>query len=242
VVNEGIRSLTIHCSPLTIHYFLMSDTPPPLPVAEEDAVAKAFEDARMGPPHAPLFWRTLAFLVDATLLGLIGYLLTTRVLLPEYKPDELAVFNGWISDIEKGYGELWRAVETGNEAKVSAINDALLAKAKDTPAGAIAVVSFTSSCMTMVSLGKKIFRLRVARFPHGEKPGLLDSVIRSGWKAMAVASINPFIMLFAVIDAHWPLFNPLRRSLHDVMCRTLVLDARFDPPEKPRDDDTGDDE
>jgi uncharacterized RDD family membrane protein YckC len=235
----------------------MSDTPPPLPVADEDAVAKAFEDARMAPPHAPLFWRTLAFLVDATLLGLIGYLLTTRVLLPEYKPDELAVFNGWISDIEKGYGELWRAVETGNEAKVSAINDSLLAKAKDTPAGAIAVVSFTSSCMTMVywlgftameyatggaSLGKKIFRLRVARFPHGEKPGLLDTVIRSGWKAMAVGSINPFIMLFAVIDAHWPLFNPLRRSLHDVMCRTLVLDARFDPPEAKKPDEEEDED
>lgn len=237
----------------------MSDSPPPLPVADDDAVSKAFEDARMAPPHAPLFWRTLAFIVDATLIGLIGYLITTRVLLPHFKPDELSVFNGWISEIRQIYGDLWHAAQSGDAPRVNAFNEALVAKMKDAPSGVLAVMSYSSSCMTVIywlgfagmeiatrgaSLGKKIFRLRVARFPHGEQPGVLDSIIRSGWKAMIVGgSLNPLTLVFAIVDAHWPLFNPLRRSLHDLMCRTLVLDARFDPPEKkkPRDDDADED-
>ncbi len=229
----------------------MSDKPPPLPVAEEIAVSTK-EEARPAPPHAPLLWRTLAFLVDASVLALLGYLVATRVLIPQYMPEELAVFNTWMDDNQRHQQELLRAVEAGRITDPLALIRASLDRAKEVPEGVHSLLLYFSNCMTITfwigfsameigtrgaSLGKKMFRLRTATFPACERPGILDSLIRSGWKAMAIGSVSPLVTLFALVDAHWPLFNPLRRSLHDVMCRTLVLDARFDPPEQPRDDE-----
>ena len=225
----------------------MSDQPPPLPHPEDIlAGVKTLTESRVAPPHAPLFWRSMAFLVDASLFGLVGYLITTRVLLPQCRPDELAVFNGWMQEIDKLGENLRAATDRQNLELAKTLFGEIWDKSKSPPAGAIEVMAFGSSCMTMIywlgffgmelatggaSLGKKIFRQRLPRFPHGDPVGVLDSLLRSCWKAMAVGSVNPIVTLFAIVDAHWPLFNPLRRSLHDLMSRTVVLDARFDEPE-----------
>lgn len=236
----------------------MSDTPPPLPLAQAVPLRSLpGEIARLGPPHAPLLWRTLAFVVDTSLFGLLGYLIVSRFLLPEYKPEELSAFNSWRDGIFAQYGDLIAAAQSGNEAAVNTINQSILTAIKEMPSAVYEISSYTSSAMTLIywigfslseiltggaSLGKRIFRLRVATFPYAEKPGIFDSLVRNGWKAMAVASLNPLALLFALVDAHWPLFNPYRRSLHDLLSRTIVFDARFDKPEpaKPAEDDEDD--
>lgn len=228
----------------------MSDTPPPLPVAEETP-SLTVEAVRVGPPPAPMFWRSLAILLDTILLGLLGWLITTHVLIPAFKAEELEVFNGWISEMEKGFSSVQAAAERFNAGGSFAAYEreakSFFDKLADTPAGVRDLAYFTSWSMTMVywigfagmeiamrggSLGKSMFKLRTASFPHCERPRFFDSVVRSGWKAMCVGSPSLLIALFAVVDAHWPLFNPLRRSLHDLMARTLVIDARFEPEDK----------
>lgn len=238
----------------------MSDTPPPLPIAEAPPVLTA-EAARMAPPPAPMLWRTLAFLADYAVVGLVGYLITTRYLVPHFKPEELEVFNGWLAESDKAFHAVLdaaqRAAESGSTAAYEKSLESFAGQLKEMPKGAQDIILFSSTCMTMIywvgfsameiamrggSLGKTMFRLRVATFPYCERPRVFDSLVRSGWKAMCVGSISPLMMLFAVVDAHWPLFNPLRRSLHDLMARTLVIDARFEPEEEKKDEDDADEE
>lgn len=228
----------------------MSDTPPPLPLAEETPSLSVVA-VRMGPPPAPMLWRTLAMLLDTILLGLLGWLITTHLLIPHFKAEELEVFNGWMTEVDKGVAVVKTAADRyaagGSYTQYEQAIKTFFDKLADTPAGVRELAYFTSWSMTMVywigfagmeiamrggSMGKSIFKLRTASFPHCERPKVFDSIVRSGWKAMCVGSPSLIVGLFAVVDAHWPLFNPLRRSLHDLMARTLVIDARFEPEEK----------
>lgn len=235
----------------------MSEKPPPLPDLEAFEAPVKTVEVRLAPPPAPLLWRTLAFLVDTSVLGLLGLLITTRLLIPDSKPDELALFYGWKAELGVPFGQYLDAMDAGNLEQARVFLGQLAAKLRDMPAGVRDLAVYFSNSMTIIywlgfagmeiatrgaSLGKRIFRLRTAAFPHGERPGILDSLLRSGWKAMSIGSAGWLVLLFALVDAHWPLFNPLRRSLHDVMCRTIVLDARFDPPEEPRKDEAQDEE
>lgn len=233
----------------------MSEKPPPLPGLENLESPVKTVEVRMAPPHAPLLWRTVAFLVDISFLGLLGYLITTRFLIPQYMGEELAVYNGWADEGARHTEELARAISDGRVTDPLIVFREAIERAKNAPAGVSDLIVYFCNSMTVIywvgfsimeiamrgsSLGKKMCRLRTASFPYCGRPGILDSVIRSGWKAMSIGSASPLIWLFAILDAHWPLFNPLRRSLHDVLCRTVVLDARFDPPEPPRDDEEDD--
>lgn len=233
----------------------MSEKPPPLPGLENLESPVKTVEVRMAPPHAPLLWRTLAFLVDFSVFGMLGWFIATQLLIPQNKPDELAVFHGWREEVSHLFQQVIIAAESGDRSRIQSADLMFLEKLRDMPAGVRELFLYLSNCMTVTywlgfagmeiatrgaSLGKKMFRLRTASFPYCGRPGILDSVIRSGWKAMSFAPASPLIWLFAILDAHWPLFNPLRRSLHDVLCRTVVLDARFDPPEPPRDDEEDD--
>lgn len=235
----------------------MSEKPPPLPDLEAFEAPVKTVEVRLAPPPAPLLWRTLAFLVDTSVIGLLGLLITTRLLIPDSKPDELALFYSWKDEIGALITRFGEAAEAGDLTLATSLQNQAAEKIRDMPAGVRDLAVYFSNSMTIIywlgfagmeiatrgaSLGKRIFRLRTAAFPHGERPGILDSLLRSGWKAMSISSAGWLVMLFAVVDAHWPLFNPLRRSLHDVMCRTIVLDARFDPPEEPRKDEAQDEE
>ena len=86
------------------------------------------------------------------------------------------------------------------------------------------------------SLGKKIFHLRVASSENMGAPGLLDSLLRSAWKAFFFCSPNPFMLCIGVIDAHVPLFSQTRRAWHDMISRTIVVDENTCPLETPEDD------
>ena len=224
----------------------MADTPPPLPIEAPLVTPQAVEEGKVAPPHAPLFWRTLAFLVDAILLALAGYLITTRLLMPWLHPGETAALNDWTESLSKYAEAQSRGILEGRTTVMHFYGD-LFRKSKEIPDAALEAMSFQATCMMFfywigfagmelatkgASLGKKMCRLRVARFPHGETPTVFDTLVRSCWKALAVAAFSPLSLLFAIVDAHWPLFNPLRRSLHDLFSRTVVLDARFDEPDR----------
>lgn len=195
-----------------------------------------------------MVWRSLAFLVDFVLIGLCGYLILTRLLLPQFMPEALTASGKFFDEYLVLNDELTRRVAEGTLGAEGAVRE-LMAKLSAAPEALYELSAYCSSAMTVIfwigftlseiltggaSMGKRMFRLRVATFPYAEKPGIFDSLVRNGWKAMGVVSLHPLAMLFAVLDAHWPIFNPLRRTLHDYLSRTIVLDARFDPPEKPK--------
>lgn len=235
----------------------MPDSPPPLPVAGPAATrAIPGELSRMAPPHAPMLWRALAFLVDFTLIGLVGYLILTRLLLPQFMPEALNATGRFYDEYVQLNDELALRVSEGTLGAEGAIRE-LVEKMRAAPEALYEISAYCSSAMTVMfwigfvlselltggaSLGKRMFRLRVVTYPYAEKPGVFDSLVRNGWKAMAVATLNPLALFFGLLDVHWPLFNPLRRTLHDYLSRTLVLDARFDPPEKPKSEEVADGE
>lgn len=236
----------------------MSDTPPPPPVADiPPAGVLTLEAARLAPPPAPLVWRTVAFLLDTALFGLLGYGIITRFLLPAYHPEGLTAWHEWTDSIFRLYATLADTIAAGDAAAAERLNLELLEKTRDIPSDVMEVIGYATSAMTMIlwigfsaselltggaSLGKRMCRLRVASFPYAQKPGVFDTLVRNGWKALGLATLNPLALVFAIADAHAPLFNPLRRSLHDYLSRTVVLDARFDPPEQPKEEEDEDEE
>lgn len=232
----------------------MADTPPPLPLETPLGTPGVMEESRVAPPHAPMFWRTLAFLVDASLVGMIGYLVTTRVLMPWLHPVETSALDTWATSLETFTQDGMRRVLERN-GDVFAFYREVWDKYRDVPAPALDALEFQATCMFTfywlgfavmealtqgASLGKKIFKLRAVRFPHGEDLSFFDHIVRSFWKSLAMAGFTPLALVFGIVDAHWPLFNPLRRSLHDIFSRTIVLDVRHEKP-KPKKEKREDD-
>ena len=82
-------------------------------------------------------------------MGIVGYFITTRILIPDMKPDELAAYNGWMADLEKHVEELKHAADAGRILDPLQTLRSLMDKASSAPEGAIALMSFSSSCMTI---------------------------------------------------------------------------------------------
>ena len=223
----------------------MADTPPPLPLETPLAPSRALDEGRVCPPPAPLLWRTLAFLADAVLLSATSFVLL-YYLLPYFKASETSALIAWFEKTGDMAVAMWKASASGDVKTAETLAEQMRSTQSAPPTSAQEALSFIASWTFVIhwvgfslmeifsggaSIGKKMFNLKVVRFPHAEKPTVFDSVARSCWKTMAVVGGSPIAWIFAIVDAHWPLFNPLKRSLHDILSRTLVLDARFDSPE-----------
>jgi hypothetical protein len=55
-------------------------------------------------------------------------------------------------------------------------------------------------------------------------------LLRSFWKAAFVTLYNPITIVIGIINFHVPLFRYDRRSWHDMLSRTYVIDAKQSPP------------
>lgn len=77
------------------------------------------------------------------------------------------------------------------------------------------------------SLGKSVFGLRVMSL-RGAPPNALEAGVRASIKALGFLLFVPALLILNVIVM---VMNRQRRSLHDMMARTVVVASR--PPQKP---------
>ncbi len=211
-----------------------SSQPPPLPAPPSTATELQL-------PHpAPLFWRITAYLIDWS-IATVAVLLLLRWTIPSEHPTALADFQTWISETYHGYMALFSA---SHSPPSSATIQAFAEKAAQMPQTVQDLLAYVAMVQTLffwafftlseyftdgASLGKRICNLRVASVSGFGRPGFFDTFFRSGWKAVFFCSSSLPLLLIGAIDAHVPLFNKRRRSWHDMISRTEVVDARTDP-------------
>lgn len=237
-------------------------TPPPLPPPLPEGARASPEpepESRHDLPDrlqvvpAPLFWRSLAYMFDWLLVTLV-IIIFFRWMLPQYHSEELSALRTWAT----GLWESYRTLYTHPQADYSRFMEqarAIPDKARAIPEAAAKLLEFIATVQTFffwgyffvtefftggASFGKKIFHLRVASTSDRGPPRFFDSLMRSAWKSIFCCSSSPLLLLIGVVDAHVPLFNPRRRSWHDMLSHTEVIDARSDlwvAPRKTRADD-----
>jgi len=69
------------------------------------------------------------------------------------------------------------------------------------------------------TLGKRMFSMRAVHSPELSRTGVLDSFLRNGIKSLTLP-VLPLLLINIVVA----LVNPRRRALHDLLCRTVVVD------------------
>lgn len=187
----------------------------------------------LGCSPAPFGWRLLALVIDLLISGLAAGLILTRIVLPQEIPDAADVAsNQWQI--------IWAASEQAAAGKSVPIP-------QPTPEFLnLAAITVQTIFLTLFgyfagcelggqgsTLGKRVFRLRVAQWATGEPPRPLETLIRAmvktasliAWLAVSLFGI-PILLLNLVPVA----FNRTRRAGHDLMARTLVTGDPLPPP------------
>lgn len=82
------------------------------------------------------------------------------------------------------------------------------------------------------TLGKRIFNLRTVDHATQAPPTLMACLLRSFWKAAFVTLYNPLTLIVGLINFHVPLFRYDRRSWHDMLSRTYVIDGKQSPSQQ----------
>jgi uncharacterized RDD family membrane protein YckC len=190
---------------------------------------------------APIGWRILAYLCDM-LLGVLVLFVVLRWVITENYAEEWETLRAWLDGLRREYAAVLSNVHTPIPDRISRFS----AKANAIPESARDLLRLIGTTQTIffwayfftteyfakgASFGKKIFNLRVASTRDFDRPGILDSFVRSGWKALFFCSSNVICLLIGIIDAHIPFFSATRRSLHDMLTHTVVLDATRSPLE-----------
>ncbi|MDR2981353.1 MAG: RDD family protein [Puniceicoccales bacterium] len=219
--------------------------PPPIPLPAEVSIDAFLEDVAEVPAlprPAPLVWRILAYLLDWA-IATIAVLLLLKWLIPMEHADGFAELKRWGAEITKEYTYLLKHPANSFAGQIEA-NRQLMEKASKIPDSIVELFAFAALVQTCFfwgfftiteyftqgsSLGKRIFNLRVANTLDYSPPGFFDTLMRSGWKSIFYCSASLPLLIIGVIDAHVPLFNIRRRSWHDMLSRTEVIDACTDP-------------
>ena len=166
-------------------------------------------------PPAPIVKRTLAAICDFTLL----YLPTWMVLI--YKADVIEPL--WqLFKIELSQGQ----TGDGSFAEVMLLN-----RIQTTAQASLWIIILItwgyygiSGCIFQGgTIGKKIFNLRVLKLPQSKPLSFLDNIFRSG-------VFTFFLMirtsLLLPLNFLWMCFHKQHRSLHDLCCRTYVINCK----------------
>jgi uncharacterized RDD family membrane protein YckC len=221
--------------------------PPPIASGDDAATAtgpattaKSADDVAPTPAPAPFFWRALAYILDWLLASVVFLALLNWVVLPNFG-DGIAAFEGWLTTFWHDYqqiflrpsNEIWASYNALMEKTAAALPAAVTEMLAQI--GLIQVLYFWAYFFTTeyfshgYSFGKKIFHLRTASTWDMGAPGLFDSLVRAAWKAAFFCSPSLVLLLIGVIDAHIPLFNAHRRSWHDMLSHTVVVDDNTSP-------------
>jgi hypothetical protein len=76
------------------------------------------------------------------------------------------------------------------------------------------------------TLGKRMFNLRTVDHATQATPTFMACLLRSFWKAAFATLYNPITIVIGLVNFHVPLFRHDRRSWHDMLSRTYVVDAK----------------
>jgi uncharacterized RDD family membrane protein YckC len=239
----------------------LPNEPPPLPPPaspQNDSgfpvpsiVAEKSDDVAPTPATAPLFWRMLAYILDWLLACLVFFAVMKWFVLPNYE-DGITALKEWVSQFWDDYAQMLRHPASTFSASMEQAQAFGQRAAKGLPESASDMITALGWFQTFFfwayffvveyfsqgqSLGKRIFHLRVANSEDMGAPGILDSLLRSAWKAFFFCSPNPVMLFIGILDAHVPLFSRTRRAWHDMISRTIVVDENTSPLETEADEE-----
>lgn len=193
---------------------------------------RAFVFGPEGPfPQARLLHRVIGFALDVTLIGALAMLILTRWILPQTYPAELAEFRAW-------YAEYTRDLASGER---EAVPGDLNADEWSEPVWRMLV--FAQNFILVFfwiyfagaevfyqgrTVGKRAFRLKVMDFQRVRPLDLMPAMVRSLVKTLCLFTFFPFFLLSYL--AAWLL--PFRRTGHDVLSRSIVVEDNPSPEER----------
>ena len=188
-------------------------------------------------PPAGFWWRTLAFLADYIPLVIIGLFLAGHL-----AGDEMQAARTRSDQYQERLVKLYEQALTHPSQRAQAtLYDALLhPPEEDLKATVDWHVYQGEACFFVLlvglflqewlgagrTLGKRMFNLRTVDHATQAEPTALACLLRSFWKAAFVALYNPITLVVGILNFHVPLFRHDRRSWHDMLSRTYVVDAK----------------
>lgn len=191
---------------------------------QQDAEAAAMAAPVSIIPVAPMHWRLLAFMLDMLLVVLFGFLLLTKVLLPQYHP---VGYSQWMAQSAEQTEQVMMALSEGTALPSLLPDPAWYSDEMQDMTlyifeilGLCTLVYFVlcERLMAGGSLGKSMFRLRVISLNTGGAPNIWESFLRSLIKFFTL-SVHPVLWVSYLL----PFGNRLRRAGHDWLARTLVV-------------------
>lgn len=165
--------------------------------------------------------RTVAFFMDAILIMGISTLLITKVILPEFYPEELNAFESFVTE-KQADGHSLTDLQNDLTELDPAVNDMLV------EIQGLYLLAFwiyfagTEIFMHGGSLGKKALRIRVINARTLQPPGLIEISLRSAMKALCIQTLFPFLL----VNFFLAFFTKFRQASHDLLAKTLVIDDR----------------
>jgi len=165
---------------------------------------------------APLKQRIFAFAMDVSLLMVCAFFLLDTLLLPSEFPYELQEMRQLIQGLS-----LHEQME---------IKDSLSPEVLKMTYFSLNVFTlvfwayffFSELFMQGTSLGKKAFSLEILNTRTGTRPSVFEMSLRAITKALAFAFYFPLLFGINYLPA---LFNKSRRTGHDFICRTIVVQS-----------------
>ena len=162
------------------------------------------------------WWRVLASLVDGVVVTLLVTLATLSLLLP------------MLERLSAYFAEVVTAAQSGlpqpaldPQSVLSSGDQLLLALAS---VGITFVYHFAFLRWRAATPGKLLCGLRVGPVDQGRAEGGLPAqpaVVRA--LVWAAPGLNTLLMLFQLADVLFPLWNPRRQAIHDLLARTQVV-------------------
>lgn len=206
-----------------------------MPIVDTPPVLASFT----GVEPAPFFWRIVALGLDCLLAGLVASFILTRLVLPHFHPGFEDTLDLQLKTWKAEYNQ---AEKTGASPTIT-YDDKTWGIVEDTSTTfflTMLVYFMASELVTGGStLGKRVFGMRAARWDTGERPGVMEILSRSLFKAASLLPLGPIPVLF-LANAIPVFVRPSRRAGHDYLARTIV--TRMAAPPLPEDPFAHDDE
>ena len=172
-----------------------------------------------GVPLAGWWWRVLATIVDAILVGVVAGLLS------------FSIYGRLFDRLAVAFNEIVLASQTGQPAPPTPTINDLISRSDQL---LLVVISMTVAVayhvlflrLRSATLGKLLCRLRVVPVDQGRFQGRLtwgSVIVRA--VVWLVPNLNAILLPLRVVDALFPLWHPKRQALHDLAARTQVVRA-----------------
>lgn len=192
-------------------------------------------------PPAGFWWRSLAFLADFIPLIVLGLFVAGHL-----ANDEQAAARAKSDQYQERLLKLYEQALTQPSSRAqSTLMNTLLHPAEDDIQAYVDWHVYQGEVCFFVmllglffqewlwrgqTLGKRIFNLRTVDHATQAPPTLMACLLRSFWKAAFVTLYNPLTIVIGLVNFHVPLFRYDRRSWHDMLSRTYVIDAKQSLP------------